>query len=108
MTKENFRNKVDDMTSKSINTTLILLSSLVFLAGCSQGENSEKYHKKTVENICNESPGLPENVFKDEYLKKEGKDKSSIDIATGDIDLQNAYYYYSDEDKLNCGEDESK
>lgn len=96
------------MISKSVKITSVLLMSLIFLVGCSQGENNEKYNKKTVENICNESPGLPEKAFKDKYLKKEGKDRSSVEIAKGDIDLQDAYYYYSDEDNLNCGEDKRK
>ena len=96
------------MISKSVKITSVLLMSLIFLVGCSQGKNNEKYNKKTVENICNESPGLPEKAFKDEYLKKEGKDRSSVEIAKGDIDLQDAYDYYSDEDKLNCCEDKRK
>lgn len=90
------------MISKSVKITSVLLMSLIFLVGCSKGS----YKTETVENICGESPGLTQKEFEGKYLKEEGKhDLDQISLTPESADLQDAYYYYSDEDKLNCGED---
>ena len=93
------------MISKSVKITSVLLMSLIFLVGCSKGS----YKTETVENICGESPGLTQKELEGEYLKEEDKnDLDQISLTPGSVDLQDAYYYYSDEGKLNCGEDKRK
>ena len=58
------------MISKSVKITSVLLMSLIFLVGCSQGENNEKYNKKTVENILRKSFSMKNACYDWHKIKK--------------------------------------